>query len=45
MEWVLDYLNKNYKYSIDIQKLIEELSEAGFTLLDYPAGIRCPSPR
>ena len=44
MERLLGYIGKNYKYSIDIQKLVEDLSETEFTLPDFPSDVTRTNP-
>ena len=44
MERLLGYIDKNYKYGIDIQKLVEDLSETEFTLPDFPSDVTRTNP-
>ena len=40
----IGYIGKNYKYSIDIQKLVEDLNETEFTLPDFPSDVTRTNP-
>ena len=39
MERLLGYVGKKYKYSIDIQKLVKDLSETEFALPEFPTDV------
>ena len=44
IERLLYYIGKNYKYSFDIQKVLEDLSETEFTLPDFPSDVTRANP-
>ena len=44
LERLLGYIGKNYKYSIDMQTPVEDLSETEFILPDFPSDVIRTNP-